>query len=377
MNPPLRPTADTRYSTPETLPEWDEYAEWETTLGAVLESGSSALVIGGTDVGKTTFTRLVVNRAVSAGNRVAVIDADPGQSEIGPPGCAGLAFIDSPIASLSHLAPAALAFIGSVSPAGHLPEHITAVRRLADMAGDRFLVTDTSGYLHGPGARRLVQLEFELLAPVHVIALQRGDELQGILAPIRKRSSCQVHTPSVPSVIGRKPPSLRSRRREVRFAAYFQDVETASFAFRDVAFVGTWLGGGTAVAAHILRFLNETFGPHARVFYAETAGKHLGLMTNSPIAPNSPEMGMVLHQCGAREVTVTVAPRLKHLLVGLEASNGKLLGLGLIVSLDFRRELIGVLTPVRSPDAACILRFGIQKVEPNGRDAGTLKPGEL
>jgi len=353
------------------------YSEWEAALREIVEAGGTTMVIGGIDVGKTTFTRLLVNRAIAAGRRVAVLDADPGQSEIGPPSCVGLAFTEKPIAGVSELTPQALAFIGSMSPAGRLPEHITAVRRLADLAGDRMLIVDTCGYIHGAGARRLIQNEAYLLGPAHVVALQRGEELGGILPPLRRYNGCRIHTPAIPDAIGRKPPSLRTQRRAMRFAAYFREAQLAQFAFTSVAFTGTWLGGGTPVAAHILRFLNETLDAHSRIYHAETSGRHLGLMAHQPIAVNSPEMGIALQQLKMREVSVTVAPKLKHLLVGMEASNGKLLGLGILATLDFRRGTIGLLTPVRTPDAACILHFGIHRIAPDGSDAGALKPGDL
>ncbi len=357
--------------------ETEDYREWEPVLAEIAGAGGTTIVIGGADAGKTTFTRLLITRAVATGRRVALLDADPGQSEIGPPSCAGLAFLDAPDAGMSGVAPHALAFIGSTSPAGRLPEHITAVRRLADLAGDRMLVADTCGYIHGPGARRLIQSEFQLLAPEHVVALQRGDELGEILSPMRRRAHCRIHAPAIPAVIARKPPGLRARRREMRFAAYFQDARMAHYSFEEVAFTGTWLGGGVPVAAHILRFLNETLGAPVRIFHAETCGRHLGLMANRPVASNSPEMSIILGQLKAREVSVTVAPRLKHLLVGMEASNGKLLGLGILAKLDFRRGMAGLLTPVRTPDAACILHLGIHRVAPDGSDAGALKPGDL
>ncbi len=353
------------------------YGEWDATLDEIAASGGTTMVLGGIDVGKTTFTRLLVNRAVAAGKRVAVLDADPGQSQIGPPACAGLALVEGPIAGLSDLPPHALAFIGSTSPAGRLPEHITAVRRLADLAGDRLLVIDTSGYLHGPGARRLIQCEAELVAPAHIVALQRGDELAEILSPLRRRANCRIHTPAIPTSIVTKPPSMRTQRRAMRFAAYFRDAQPAHFRFDTVGFTGTWLGGGTPVPAHILRFMNETLGRPTRIYHAETCGRHVGLMSNRPIASTGPELGIVLGQLKAKEVSVTVAPRLKHLLVGMEASNGKLLGLGILAGLDFRRGALTLLTPVRAPDAACVLHFGMHRVTPDGTDAGALRPGDL
>ncbi len=355
----------------------DEFGEWEGALQTIADSGGGTLVVGATDVGKTTFTRLLINRAIAAGRRVAILDADPGQSEVGPPACAGLAFPEVPLASLSELIPVAIAFVGSISPAGRLPEHITAVRRLADIAMDRLLVVDTSGYVHGPGARRLIGCVIELLGPANVVAIARGDELNEILSPLRRRSNLCIHLLPVPPAVGRKPPAYRLQRRAMRFAAYFHESQIAQYSIGEVAFTGTWFGCGNPVAPHILRFIGETLGPPYRVYYAETLNHHLGLIANRPIPANGPELGIVLGQLKAKAISITVAPRLKHLLVGLEAGNGKMLGLGLISSLDFRRGLVGVLTPVRTPEAARILHFGTHRITPDGADAGALKPDEL
>jgi polynucleotide 5'-hydroxyl-kinase GRC3/NOL9 len=355
----------------------EEYGEWRAALEEIADAGGAVMVIGPTDVGKTTFTRLLANHLVGMGQAVAILDADPGQSEIGPPGCAGLAFPNAPILALSDLAPTALAFIGGVSPAGRLPEHITAVRSLADAADGRRLIVDTSGYVQGPQARRLLQCEIELIRPAHVVALHRTDELAGILATVRRSSRMRLHAPGVPAAIVAKPAALRAQRRAMRFSAYFRDAAVVQYAFRDVAFVGCWLGSGDPVPPHMLRFLNDALRGSARIYHAELSGRHLGLMSDRPVAASGPEMGIALAELRAREVTVTPAPRLKHLLVGMEAPSGKLLGLGLVASIDFRRGQIGLLTPVSAVGAASVLRFGVQRIEPDGRDAGTLRPGDL
>jgi polynucleotide 5'-hydroxyl-kinase GRC3/NOL9 len=363
--------------TGERMTDGAVYPEWEETAAALVESGGTTMLLGGMDVGKTTFTRLLVNRAVEAGKRVAIVDADVGQSEIGPPTCVGLAFAEAPLLALSDLTPHALAFVGSASPVGYLLEHVAGVKRLADLAASPFLVVDTCGYLHGSGGRRLHQTTFDLLAPNHIIALQRRGELEPILTPMRRRDNCRIHTPPVPAVIVRKPPAFRAQRRAMRFSAHFQNAQNHTYSFDDVALMGTWMGGGTPLASHLLLFLSQTLAPYGRVYYAEQCEQHLGIMVSHPIPPNAPEVGMALQQLKAREVSLTIAPRLKHLILGLEGANGKLLGLGLLEGLDFRRRTLGVLTPVRAPGAARILRLGALRVRPDGTEIGTLKPGEL
>lgn len=357
--------------------EADLYAEWEPTLDAVLEAGGSVQLIGGTDVGKTTLTRLLVNRAAAGGQQVALLDTDPGQSEIGPPGCIGLAFVDAPVRTLSDLTPQALAFVGNTSPAAHLLEHAAGTFRLAALAAERMLVVDTCGYIQGGGARRMHQIEFDLLQPAHVIALQRRGELEPILAPLRRRTGCRIHTPLIPAAVTRKSPALRSQRRAMRFASYFETTTVHTFSFDEVALVGTWLAGSEPLPPHLLKFLNQALGFHTRVYHAEMCDRALGLMVSQPLEADAAGLSMVQEQLKPLSLAVTVAPRMRHLLLGLETGSGKLLGLGLLEALDFRRRTLGVRTPIRTPDAAHILRFGTLRLTPDGKELGSLRPSEL
>src|SRR5688500_13492087 len=130
----------------------DEFPEWSDTLDSVCTSGGSVLLIGGTDTGKTTFAGLLANAVVSRGRIAAVVDADLGQSEIGPPGCVGLGIVSESINSLGDLKPAGLAFVGSTAPRGCMLEHVVAVRRMADQAIERnpeVLIVDTTGFIQG------------------------------------------------------------------------------------------------------------------------------------------------------------------------------------------------------------------------------------
>ena len=355
----------------------EPYAEWQTALDALTAAPGTTLLLGGVDVGKTTFTRLLANRLVAAGHAPAILDADLGQSEIGPPACVGLAFCDAPVLALSDLKPHALAFVGSASPPGYLLEHVAAMRRLADLAANRPLIVDTSGYLRGAGARRLNQTAFDLLSPVHVVALQRRGELEPILAPMRRREGVTTHDVPVAAVIGKKPPAFRTQRRALRFGAYFQEAALHTYAFGEIAIVGTWFGGGVPVAPHLLKYLNESLDAGRKVYHAELCDRELGLLVNQPIPPQSPELALALQELRAQSVSVTVAPRLKHLLLGLESANGKLLGLGLLEALDFRRATLGVLTPVRAPAAAKIVHFGGLRLLSTGAEVGKISPGEL
>lgn len=355
----------------------EEYAAWQPTLDAISETGGTTLILGEGDVGKTTFARLLVNTLVERHGRVAYLDGDIGQSEVGPPTCVGLAFASAPVLALSDLTPHSLAFVGSTAPIGLFMEHLSAMRRLADQAGDCPLVVDTCGYTQGSNARKLQQHTFDLTMPNHLVALQRRDELTPLFSPLTRRTSCQVHTPPIPPVIGIKPPKFRQQRRVMRFASYFADAKLYTYAMDEVGILGTWLNTGTPVAAHLHKFLSQTLESFGKVYYAELSGRHLGIMTSVPIPPQAPALALAQEPFKALSLSVTVAPKLRHLVVGLEDATGKLLGIGTLEALDFRRRTLGVMTPIRAPAAACVLRFGLLRVQPDGTELGVLKSGEL
>jgi polynucleotide 5'-hydroxyl-kinase GRC3/NOL9 len=354
----------------------DAYPEWEEALTRLASATGSVLITGASDVGKTTFTRRLINRVLASGRAPAVLDADIGQSEIGPPGCVGLATVRTDFASLSSQPADYLAFVGSTSPIGLLLEYVGAIRRTLDASRAPVTVIDTGGLISGVAGRRLHQALLDTLRPAHIVTLQRKSELAGVLGVYRQAPADALIQLPVPACIGAKAPAYRAMRRGTQFAAYFADAKTHLFTFDQVRFANSWLGSGTPVPGHILKYLNETLAGTARVYYGEIAGPHLGLMVSRGIRADLPGVGVALKQLRAEQMTASVAPRWKHLLVGLEAQ-GRMLGMGIVESLDFRRRTLGVLTPLRAPGAASTIRIGLFRVQPDGKELGPVGGHEI
>jgi polynucleotide 5'-hydroxyl-kinase GRC3/NOL9 len=115
---------------------------------------------------------------------VGVVDADLGQSSIGPPTTVGLGRVRAPIAQLAQAEVVALRFVGVTSPARCVHETAEVTARLAAHAtrsGCDRLVVDTCGLVDGDVGRALKRSKLERLAPDLVIALQRADECEPIL----------------------------------------------------------------------------------------------------------------------------------------------------------------------------------------------------
>jgi polynucleotide 5'-hydroxyl-kinase GRC3/NOL9 len=354
-----------------------DYPEWREIIESLAETGGKTLILGGTDSGKTTFCTLLVNATLEQKKQICVVDADIGQSEIGPPGCVSLGIPESPISALSQVPPSRIAFIGATSPRHHLLEHAVAVREMCDsaMASHPFmLLIDTTGMIQGPAARRLKQGKITLIQPDHIVAIQRKSECESLLHPLRFTDSARIHRLPVADVIQKKPPALRTQRRAARFALYFQNSQIRFFNFDDVAMTGTWLNSGTPLPPPQRKSLISLLG--VNVFYAEMYDRHLGVITNA-IPGNQDHFGLIQEQFRQQALTLTPASILRHLLIGLADHNGRTIGLGTIESLNFKTRQIGIRTPLRAVAAVKVLQFGLIRVKEDGTEAGTNLPGEV
>jgi polynucleotide 5'-hydroxyl-kinase GRC3/NOL9 len=178
--------------------------EWESAAQRFLEVGGTVMVLGGADTGKSTFCRYLIYRAYLAGEPVALVDLDLGQSHLGPPTCLGLGLFPPRFPGDDGLFPEGLYFIGDTSPVGAILEVAVGCRALVDLAnrqGVKRVVVNTSGFIQGPGAGLLKRAEVELLNPSLLFALERHQELKFLL---RYLGALPVEEP--PILAGQFPP---------------------------------------------------------------------------------------------------------------------------------------------------------------------------
>jgi polynucleotide 5'-hydroxyl-kinase GRC3/NOL9 len=182
-------------------------------------------VVGGVDTGKTTFALQVARAGVEAGHVAAVVDADLGQSSIGPPGTIGLKLVrsaaDTEPGALGI--PDAMSFVGSVSPRGHFLSLVSGTAKLVLRAiemGARLIVVDTSGMIAGVAGQVLKLTKAELCRPHHVVALARGGELEPIVGILQRFLSVQITELGVHPDITVRSVDDRTAHRERRLAAF-------------------------------------------------------------------------------------------------------------------------------------------------------------
>lgn len=146
-------------------------------------------MLGGVDVGKTYTVTSIANRFYEQGLKVAVVDADVGQSDIGPPCCIGMGILEKGIQKLSEVPLHSLFFVGNTSPNGCMREcmkgAVAAVKKAEELSAD-VIIVDSTGWIEGEDAKRFKLLEIKEINPSFVIAIEKEDELEHILSHLNK-----------------------------------------------------------------------------------------------------------------------------------------------------------------------------------------------
>jgi polynucleotide 5'-hydroxyl-kinase GRC3/NOL9 len=226
------------------------------------------LVIGPAEAGKTTFVARLANAFHARGLRVAIVDADLGQSEIGPPATVGLGAVRRRLERTGDAELVGFEFVGVTSPGRQPWRTAELTGRLAARARAEFdrVVVDTSGFVAGGFAAAVKQRKIAAVDPDVVVAVQAADECEHILRALPARARARVVR--LPAVGDAQPRTAAARRRhrEAALARHLAGarpvvLEAARVALRSLRGEPVALAdvrGGALVALHDAR--GDTLG---------------------------------------------------------------------------------------------------------------------
>jgi polynucleotide 5'-kinase involved in rRNA processing len=266
---------------------------WDCALDRAARSRLT-LLVGGVDTGKTSLATFLANGLLARGFRIGLVDADPGQSEIGPPTTIGLGSVTRMLARLGDADVLGLSFVGSTSPQGHVKATIAATQRMVERAfalGFERVVVDTCGLIDGPLGRLLKRRKIERLDPDLVICLERREECEPILGMYREQRRPEILRLPVGPHARRRSAVERRQHRQTAFDAYFHGATPRHFAVSELAF-------------------------------------HLVSDRSDPVSTDGPD-------------------RPERALVGLDDASGDTLGLGAFRAVNVLDQTVLVDTPVR------------------------------
>ncbi len=218
------------------------------------------LLLGGSDTGKTTLLGAIARHL--AAWRIGIIDADPGQSHIGPPTTIGWVQLNEPFDGWENLLPRGIYFTGSTSPYGNLlPILAGIVRAIDDLARANVILLDTSGFILGPAARVLIWHTVDVVGPDLIIAIQRSGELEPVLEGLPLTENLLLRLPVHPEV-KKKSPDERRAYRVSCYEDYFKTAKTLELECGLLA---------------MRTDLNRAIGPGSLVSLRDDSGKDLAL----------------------------------------------------------------------------------------------------
>jgi polynucleotide 5'-hydroxyl-kinase GRC3/NOL9 len=351
--------------------------EWAIAGEQIAGDPGVVMVIGAADSGKTTLTTFLANVCHSRGVGTAIVDADVGQSDIGPPGTIGLGLVEAPIERMNDTVFAGAYFVGSTTPGSHFHYMVAGTAKMVDKArriGARAIFVDTTGLVQGGFGRHLKQSKFDALRPAYVVGIQRGDEIEHILGPFERCGASKiVRVPSSPRA---RPRSRDERRlfRERAFQRHLSPVTLAEIAFGRVALLRTLLGSGRALDPRGIAEVAALLG--AEVSHAELLPRALYVVGKWEEAPGARRLAEAL---GREEIHLVSENAFQNLLVGLLDTAGEFVAEGVIAGIDFQARRMTIASSLAQAEMEAIraVVFGAMKVATDGREMGRISPGDI
>jgi polynucleotide 5'-hydroxyl-kinase GRC3/NOL9 len=215
--------------------------EWFGLLEALGEGKGIAILLGATDTGKSTLAKSLISHLCQRGLKAGLIDADIGQSFLGPPATIGFAQFKSDPDWELVLSQPEIFFVGSTTPEGHFPIHLKGVKRMVDKAssyGTEVTLVDTTGFVLGEAGIELKRRKIDLVSPRFIVALQKYDEIEPILEKYRENPLYKIYRLPLSEQI--RPRSMEERRtyRTNKFRDYFKFSMTQELAIEEVQIEG-------------------------------------------------------------------------------------------------------------------------------------------
>ncbi|MDE0634589.1 MAG: Clp1/GlmU family protein [Candidatus Poribacteria bacterium] len=367
--------------------------DWKRLASRIVMPNHRVLVLGASDAGKSTFCRYLIDYACAASLKVAFVDADVGQSQIGPPTTIGMKLFEPKLNGadphlpfggpengttnqvnsgteseltadtkqdrndqLCHKADA-LYFVGGLSPQRNLLPILTGTRLMVDAglnAGADFTVIDTTGYVHDGAAVALKQQKIDLIRPHHLVCLGRSKDLERIVGCYGDLDFLTIHYLLPHRLVRTKSGEARKKNRKVKFEAYFAGSELQTVSIEEIRSARTAFFNGRIANQKELEILTRL--AEEEIMYAEWEHRSVSLIARRNL-PQSATKNLK-NYLSLSFVAAETPAYIEQRLVGMVNEEGETLAIGIIENMDFHNRNLNVRC---EPDIASkikVLQFG-------------------
>ena len=320
---------------------------WQAAINTVLANESKPaviMIVGAIDVGKTSFCVYLANMALREKRRVAIVDADLGQSDLGPPSTIGYCRITKPIRDPFEIEAEDIRFIGVTSPSSASSEVISGIAEMTGKAlkpGADLVIVNTDGWVEGEDAVRYKLALAKRIKPSMLIGIQEQSELTFLLGALAEIQSIAVE--SSPAV-RKRDREERKLLRELGYKKYLKGASVQSFPLNWVRVSGVPFGSGAPPSRNQMDKIVEQIGT-TPLYCEETPNTVFIALSREQWADE--EIAKTLEGTLNRKVKIAWEGDEEGLLVAVSDKDGRFLSIGIIEEMDYQRRVLKVYTNVK------------------------------
>ena len=340
-------------------PSW--FASFEELL-KIQTKPAIALVLGVVDSGKTSFCTYLINRLLREKQKVAILDGDLGQSDIGPPCAVAYTFVTKPITDLFNLGAKNAFFVGVTSPSANIDkvvEGLVSLEKEILNSNPDFVVINTDGWVEGEDAVNYKLRVIEKLEPSIIFCIQQKDELMPLLKALEKFATIVVGSPSA---IKQRNREKRKSLRELGYVKYLNNAKVQSLPLNWLRIEeNDFLGLGKAYEGNRqARKIYELLG--MKPLHLAELKDRICVVIGRRRWINEDNIKKV-EEFAKKKIVIIRKGEEEGLLMALYNTERKFLGIGVLNEIDYARKTLKIFTPV--PKDISIVDLGKVKLDKN------------
>jgi polynucleotide 5'-hydroxyl-kinase GRC3/NOL9 len=200
---------------------WDKPLE---AISALQKHPVVALILGAADCGKSSLCTYLFNNLIDGKCRVAFLDGDVGQSDIGPSSTVGYGIASRRVPQLYNLKLKNAFFVGVTSPVTAMSKTIDGLVAMeAEILSSQvdFVLINTDGLVSGEVAVKYKSDLVKALKPDVIVGIQTQDELAPLIATLET----SVITVEPSFALKQRPPEKRKVLREMTYLRYLKNAK--------------------------------------------------------------------------------------------------------------------------------------------------------
>jgi polynucleotide 5'-hydroxyl-kinase GRC3/NOL9 len=323
------------------------------------------MIIGKVDSGKSGFSTYLANMALRKKLKIAVVDGDLGQSDVGPPCSIGFGHIKRPIKDLFDVNAEDIYFTGVTTPSGVMGKTIEGLALMKEEAqkrtGAEFLIVNTDGWVEDEDAGKYKLSLVERISPDVVVGIQQQDELAHILNNL-KTEKIVIETPQA---VKQRDREKRKVLRELSYKKYLKDAKVLTFPLSWIRIEGVPLGAGTPPRRQQMKKIEELLG--LAPLHCEETSTTILLVLGAMQWIHRDRIKAIEENTG-KKVRVMREGDEQGLLVSLHNAEGNFSGIGVLHGIDYRRKTMKIYTPVKGKVST--ISVGQIKLDKSCRELG-------